>query len=376
MSLLQIFKPGRHTARNGNVIDFTEAMLTAAAAAYDPAKHEAPLVVGHPASDAPAYGWTKSLAFSDGVLAAEPHQVDAQFAEMVNKGHFKKLSASFFLPDAPENPVQGVYYLRHIGFLGAQPPAVKGLKSASFAGAGAGVVEFADWSMQSNATLWRRFRDFVIEKFGLETADKVVPDFYIADIEREALKDSPSSSSYSEPDMETKEQREVREAAERKLKADQEQLTRDRAAHDARTAEFAERERAVSAAELAQRRVEIGAFVDGLVTEGRVLPAFREGMVAYMAGPNATGVIEFSEGEGDARKAITAKPADWLRDYLKKQPKVVDFAEHGKRGVQSVDATDANAIAKAALEYQDSEKKAGRTISITQAVTHITKAGK
>ncbi|OYW21050.1 MAG: hypothetical protein B7Z43_11640, partial [Sphingomonas sp. 12-62-6] len=45
-----------------------EADLAATAAAYDPAKFEAPIVVGHPALDAPAYGWVRGLAFAEGTL--------------------------------------------------------------------------------------------------------------------------------------------------------------------------------------------------------------------------------------------------------------------------------------------------------------------
>ena len=130
---IQIFKPGRHTALSGQALEFSAADLSASAAAYDPTKSEAPIVVGHPALDAPAYGWVKSLAFADGALDAEPDQVDAAFAEMVAAGRFKKISASFFMPDAANNPVPGVYYLRHVGFLGAAAPAVKGLRNPSFA---------------------------------------------------------------------------------------------------------------------------------------------------------------------------------------------------------------------------------------------------
>ena len=132
---LHIFKPGRQTAMSGAVLDFSESDLAASARAYDPALHEAPIVIGHPKHDAPAYGWVKSLAASGDGLNAEPHQVDADFAELVASGRYKKISASFYLPDAPNNPVPGVYYLRHVGFLGAQPPAVKGLKQAEFADA-------------------------------------------------------------------------------------------------------------------------------------------------------------------------------------------------------------------------------------------------
>lgn len=130
---IQIFKPGRHTAMSGAELAFSESDLAASAAAYNPALSEAPIVVGHPALDLPAYGWVKSLAFADGGLEAEPDQVDPAFAEMVAAGRFKKISAAFYPPDAPKNPVPGVYYLRHVGFLGAAAPAVKGLRTPAFA---------------------------------------------------------------------------------------------------------------------------------------------------------------------------------------------------------------------------------------------------
>lgn len=141
---LQIFKPGRHVALSGAALAFSESDLAATAAAYNRALSEAPLVVGHPSLDGPAYGWVKSLSFADGGLEAEPDQVDPAFAEMVAAGRFKKISAAFYPPDAPKNPVPGVYYLRHVGFLGAFAPAVKGLRSPAFAeDDGAVTLEFA-----------------------------------------------------------------------------------------------------------------------------------------------------------------------------------------------------------------------------------------
>lgn len=59
---LHIFKPGRQTAMSGVTLDFSESDLEASARAYDPAKHEAPIVIGHPKHDAPAYGWVKYAA--------------------------------------------------------------------------------------------------------------------------------------------------------------------------------------------------------------------------------------------------------------------------------------------------------------------------
>lgn len=48
---LHIFKPGRQTAMSGVTLDFCDSDLAASARAYDPAKHEAPIVIGHAASN-------------------------------------------------------------------------------------------------------------------------------------------------------------------------------------------------------------------------------------------------------------------------------------------------------------------------------------
>lgn len=133
---------------SGAQLQFSEADLQATVAAYDPARHEAPLVIGHPAHDLPAYGWVQSLSFNEGGIDATPTQVNTDFADMVATGAFKKISASFYAPQSPANPVPGVYYLRHVGFLGAQPPAVKGLRTPQFADTEDGVLtfEFSEFS--------------------------------------------------------------------------------------------------------------------------------------------------------------------------------------------------------------------------------------
>ena len=368
---LQIFRPGRHVASNGAAITFSAADLEATARAYDPAKHEAPLVVGHPTHDAPAYGWVKSLALAEGALAAQPDQVDPAFAEMVGEGRFKKISASFYAPDAPANPVSGVYYLRHVGFLGAQPPAVKGLRSPQFAENEAGVIEFSDWAGAQNASLWRRLRDWLIGKEGLDEADKALPDYMVQSLEDSARAPDTSSAAmpaYSEPTTGvtmTPEQIATRQA---ELAATTAEQARIAAEQSVRATEFAEREARISAAESARTRSEITEFVAGMVKQGKVLPAYQAGMIAYMAGLDGAHVVEF--GEGDAK--VTKPGAAWLREYLAAQPKLVAFGELGAGDpAAQLDAGDAQAIANAALEYAEAERKAGREISVTAAVSHV-----
>lgn len=325
MKQFHIFKPGTYIADNGVAYSFSAAQLQATANAYDPAKHEAPIVVGHPRNDAPAYGWTKSLIFSDGELNAEPDQVDPAFDEMVAAGRFKKRSAAFYPPDAKNNPVPGVYYLRHIGFLGAQPPAVKGLKPVEFTAAEEGVIEFADWGDLQNASLWRRLREWFISEKGLDTADKIVPDYAVQSLEDDARAgDSETATpmpAYAESNINKGVTMPPAEIAAR-----EKALNDQKAELDRRSAEFAERDIKVKAEEARQRRVLIVAFADTLIAAGKLLPAEKAGAVEFLAALPADTVVEFGEGD----KKIKQPAADWFKSFLQALPKRVEFAEIGR----------------------------------------------
>ena len=322
---LHIFKPGRQTAMNGLTLEFSESDLAASAAAYDPAKHEAPIVIGHPKHDDPAYGWVKSLATADDGLQAEPHQVDAAFAELVEAGRYKKISASFYLPDAPNNPVPGVYYLRHVGFLGAQPPAVKGLKAAEFADAEEGVVEFGDWGMETNATLWRHMREWLLAKFGQETADQVIPDWQIETIREAARQDddapriafadpenAPAGASPAKP---TTEENHVTPEQAAALEAENAQLKQQLA-----TAEADKQKQAA-----AKRHADNVAYAEQLIGDGKLAPKHKDAVVAFLDFSEADASLEF--GEGDAKQPL----ATAFKSFLGDLPKVVEFGEQATK---------------------------------------------
>lgn len=130
---LDIFKSGAHIDDSGTQHVFSEQDIQDIAAGYRPAVREAPLVIGHPATDGPAHGWVRSLRVAPGgVLQIQAKQVSPEFAELVKDGRFKKRSSALYPPSHPSNPNPGKWYLRHVGFLGAQPPAVAGLKDPVF----------------------------------------------------------------------------------------------------------------------------------------------------------------------------------------------------------------------------------------------------
>jgi len=318
MKSLEIFRPGTHTAMSGATISFSEADLAAAAAAYDPALHEAPLVVGHPRADAPAYGWVKSLVYAEGHLRALPHQVDAQFAELVRDGRFKKMSASFYTPDATANPKPGGYYLRHIGFLGAQPPSIKGLRDAAFADGEAGVVEFGDYGDVVEAGLFRRLREWFIGKFGLEEADKALPGWDIDYLKTQADKLEPI-----EPDP-------VAQAAyaeEVRMQADLAKKEADLNAQEAdlktRQAAFAESQTQLKNRETGLKRAEHATFCEDLVTSGKLAPGLKEPLLSFMASLRDEDTVAFAEN-GEAK---TLPALAWFKDFVSSLPKQLAFGE-------------------------------------------------
>lgn len=310
---LHIFRAGRHVAMSGAAIAFSESDLEATAQAYDPALWRAPLVVGHPRVDAPAYGWVDGIQFSDIGLEATPGDVEPEFAELVRSKRFSNISASFWSPIAPGNPVPGVFYLRHVGFLGAQPPALKGLRTPEFGDSADGIVEFSEWDDVDNAGLWRRMREWVIAKFGLADADQVVPSYLVDGLERSAQREldeslsedpptaAPLAPAFSDPAQETSVTPEEKAA----LEAENAKLRAQLAASAHATAHAAH----VS-------------FAEGLSVAGRLPPA-HTGMVVAVLDHLATqpAVVEF--GEGDEKGPV----ADAFRTFLEALPVAPEFSE-------------------------------------------------
>ncbi|MDH5639054.1 MAG: 2-oxoacid:acceptor oxidoreductase, partial [Nitrospinota bacterium] len=68
--VLKIFKAGEQVDSNGRRYKFSRDDLHVLARIYNPIFHEAPLVIGHPTTNAPAYGWAKALRVEGDTLEA------------------------------------------------------------------------------------------------------------------------------------------------------------------------------------------------------------------------------------------------------------------------------------------------------------------
>lgn len=224
---IEVFKAGTFTDMGGGVQTITEADLQMIAGGYDRNLAPAPVVIGHPQADMPAYAWVETLYVERGVLKATLEDTVSEFADAVKAGRYKKVSISLFLPGSPANPKPGTMYLKHVGFLGAAAPAVPGLKP----------VRFSDWT----------------GSLELCQGKQAVPAF-------------------AESDEVVRLRRELR-------------------AHE----------------------------LEKLVEAGRVLPVFKDELVAFAASLDDSETVSFSDGEA----ATTRR--DWFMSYLARQPKVVSF---------------------------------------------------
>jgi len=240
---IEVFSTGKHTSNNGHTKQWTESDLDMMVDSYSSDKHEAPVVIGHPQSNHPAYGWVEGLKRTGKTLLAKFKQVEPQFAEMVEKGRFKKRSISVY-PDGT---------LRHVGFLGAQPPAVKGLKDISFGDEEAVTYEFQDMeeTMPTVEELQKQLDDEKKKRLAAES-----------------------------------------EAKQNKARADKSE------------SDFAEHQKK-------SKRKEIESFVEQGIKDGKILPAWKDqGLVEFMDSLQShEETYEFSEGKKET-------PAAWFKNFL------------------------------------------------------------
>lgn len=369
MKRIHIFKPGTHTDMSGRTIAFGETDMSDISSVYDPSLHESPLVIGHPKHNNPAYGWVKSLEYADGGLVAIPQQVNPEFAEMVETGAFKKISASFYQPDAPNNPKPGHYYLRHVGFLGAMAPAVKGLKAIEFADeAEDGIVtlEFADLDPRNVAGMFRGLRDWILGKFGQEEADKALPGWDVQWAADQAAQPDPETVNqpmFADPAADPAPKPVPDPNPPKEDKVDPKEIEA-----------IKQRETALAAAEavFAEKQASTAAinFADNLIKEGKLIPAQKDAVVSLVTHLSVHGEGEISFGEGSK----PARPVDALKAVLSSVPKIIDFGEHSADVPgNTIDFSDPAVLADAARAHVAEQASKGITVGYGQAVRKLQK---
>ena len=265
---MEIFRAGNY-GEKGN---YSEADIQQLADSYDPAKHEAPVVLGHPkpASGAPAYAWVSKLKNVAGTLMAKLHQVEPAFRESFLAGRYKKRSIALY------KSADGKYGLRHLGFLGADVPEVKGLADAAFSQEEFQSIDFDEENTMAddNKSIADRVREALREMFGTPTPQ-------------------PAFSEDRVRDLILAEQKKT----EARFTAD---LAAERTKREAAEAQFAEYKKTQTLAGLSQRAKDSIAI---LKANKRWLPAYEHmGVPQLFHALSTADIVEIEFGEGDKKQ--------------------------------------------------------------------------
>ena len=374
---VEVFYSGDHTDSKGQAISFTHADLDQMVA--NVALGKPPAVLGHPKHDDPAYGWADLRRDGDS-LYAKFSDLDPRFVAGVDSGAYRNRSV-YVLKDKAHG-----WRVRHIGWLGAAPPALDGLQGLAYQAAGdeadeahefsADADDRVAWSMGDIASLMRGLRDWVIGKDGVEVADRVLPDWTITSLQAAAttLRDlaaadaSKALRAFSAPNPNP--------AGDLPMGLTQDDVTRaaDLARQEAETrltAQFG-----AQAAELQQLRGErqaerIGTQIAGWVASG-LPPAATDGMAEFMVAAE-NGAAEFAFTAAGTSAPATQSPSAWFAAWVSNLLPLVKLGARlpGELVQAGVDTTDQHAIARAAHAFIASEATAGRTVGMAQAVTHV-----
>lgn len=308
---IAISQVGNFADSKGVARDLNENFLTQVVA--NTKANDAPAVVGHPEQNAPAFGWANDLRMNEGVLEAKFADTDDEFEGMVERGLFRKRSASFYL-----NPPS----LRHVGFLGAMPPAVKGLKEINFE-EGESVTFDISFSEEKEKM---GLEDKDVEKVSDSVFDKLKSLFKPVDEETEIVKEVKATSDFSEESVKTL----IADA----LDAKEKQISADFSAKlDAKQKEIDDLKKNQDASTANGRKAEIANFVESIPAEKGKHFLKRAGIAEFMESlaeadsSDGSEAICFSEGVGDDKVTHKFNRVDWFKNYVNGQQSFVSFGE-------------------------------------------------
>lgn len=370
---VEVFKAGTHTDSTGKQQTFTQADLDQMVVNHE--LGAAPAVLGHPKNDAPAYAWVGEYKRDGDTLFAKFKDINPAFENGVKTGAYRNRSVSVY-PDKKCG-----WRVRHVGWLGAVPPAIDGLAACSFSAADDDCFEFAApgyslvWGLESAAKLLRRLRDRMIEKDGLEAADTTLPQWEIDSMTEAATTaraqfndDKPTlfNQPTGEDDMSITQEAHDRAVADAKAAG----IAEEKARTEAAEAKFNASSTELVTLKKAAQKERIAGLIKGWTEKGLITPAEVPGLAEYMAQQEDAGVeFTFSKDGTDGKKT----PIQFFTDFMAARKPVVKLGGSGGGNVgndDGIDGTDPAALADAAQTYMKEQADKGLTVSLPEAVAH------
>ena len=345
-----IFRTGSHTASNGTKRRFTQRDLDSMVKNFNAGQYKPAVVIGHPKLEDPRYGDVVSLK-REGALLFADMEVAPEFHNILTKGLYTNRSIRAV-------PFGDGYKLRHVGVLGAEPPAIEGLPPMQFADAEEGItIDFSDYRMSTIGSILQRLRDFYIEKFGVEATDNIIRQYEIDDLKRQ-IEDTPEMAMPSFSETTIRGGVDVAKTVDELtalLETAQKQIADFSAKETQRDTDFAATQEENKRLKSETTRLEFSTFCEGLTREGKLPPAYVKKVLDFREILSGVETFDFSEAEGDSK--IAAKPVEEFQNFLSGLGTVIDFSEVATKGkAVTISAEDAIVAGIASASPKDGGK--------------------
>ncbi len=390
-SWIEVFRSGKQTDSAGNTKEWTNSDLDKIVENYNnqakDKKHEAPIVIGHPETNAPAFGWVETLKRQGDVLLAKLKQLTPQFVEWVKAGHYKKRSIS----------LDGNYNLRHIGFLGAAAPAVKGLEDVDFSEEPANMQSFES----ENNGNYIDYESSTLNEQQVQTLINTAIESRINNYKSEndtRLEEIQNQIKNKEDgNMNAKE---IIAELTKQVKADFSEEIAGKMAGifeslipkidfqekpPVKSEEVLALEKQVHRLELRNRLSEYNSFAKDLIREGKIVPAQQDLLIAAMEMGHQNGEISFSENDSQVKKS----GIELIKDLITSFPVAFKYHEQTPRGVAKRELAgsledynghevdeDALVLDKEVKDYMAAEKSKGNSVTYEEALYKVMETGK
>lgn len=350
----EIFKTGTHTSANGVKKTWTTADLDTMVHNFHSKNSDVPLVVGHPKTNDPAFGWFKDVKRVGESLLASFKQVAPEFAQAVNSGVYKTRSISV----APDGS------LRHLGWLGAKAPAIKGLQGFQFEESEAETYDFSelsDYKFEITSSIFERIRDFLIEKFSLEAAEKLISRYEIDKLKELENKTPEEVSAYCEAiEQESGKEQALPTQTGQATNTDFEAALQEK--DDIITTLKNEKEQL----EAKNRKEKHLQFAENSIKEGHITPSQKDSVVEFMEAAFKVDTEDGQDFAEDDENNISNKFKTFVNSI-----KQIDFTETDESNIDKNEIenfSEPSQKANKLKEIQKSEAEKGNNISLGEAL--------
>jgi hypothetical protein len=378
---MAIGKVGKWTDKSSNEVKIDEKYLDEVVANTNP--EDVKFVIEHPKYNKIGFGKISSLKRVGELLFALPKEVNEDFKNAVNKGE---------LPGRSMTIKKANKQLLDISFLPPEiDPAIDGLGAYSFSSAlkdenlevfilqaplpndeshfaevdneriEFAQIEISSYPFRTIKSMFRNIKDFFIEEFGLEKANKILDNWAIDEVGNAPAVWEKKTSPYVTNSFSKNKKEEVMDlskidlskvdpnikAAIEALNAENQKLKTD---YDSKVVELQSAQTTITKSEQEKIAAEVLQFCSSEKIAKKILPAKKDRAVRFLTAQKEKGVLEFSAADG---KKENFDAYEFAKELIENLPDAIDTNEFAsnRTAAEQTNLSEAQKIGKEIAEY-------------------------